>query len=327
MSENKDSNNLLRRDFLQTGVAAIGAIASSSYAWGQEKKPAGKPKFKGWIDAHSHVWTPDTDKFPLGAWNKKSELNPASFTAAELLQIANPLGVDRVVLIQHAPYHGYDNSYILDCAKRYPGVFSVVAMIDERLPNVAGRLKKLKQQGTRGIRIGPTKHADRTLVKDPAKWLESEGQQALWKAASKLNVAICPLINPEFLPSLDVMCVPFPDVTCVIDHFGRVDVGQKEEIKQLTKLARHPNVYVKVSAFYSKGKKAPPHLEVIPMINQVVDAFGPDRLMWGSDCPYQLNNGNNYEDSVALFESRIKGLSKNDREQILRDTAKRVFFD
>lgn len=327
MKKNIRPSKLARREFLQAGIGTIGVIASSNYVLGQETKSSDKPKFPGWIDAHSHVWTPDTDKFPLGAWNKKSELKPASFTATELLGIANPLGVDRVVLIQHAPYHGYDNSYVLDCAKRYPGVFSVVAMIDERLPKVAARLKKLKQQGTRGIRIGPTKHADRTLVKDPPKWLEAKGQQALWKAASKLNVAICPLITPEFLPSLDVMCKQFPDVTCVIDHFGRVDVGQKEELKQLTKLARHPNVYVKVSAFYSKGKKAPPHLEVIPMINQVIDAFGPDRLMWGSDCPYQLNNGNTYKDSVALFESRMKGLSKNDREQILRDTAKRVFFD
>jgi predicted TIM-barrel fold metal-dependent hydrolase len=282
--------------------------------------------FPGDIDAHSHVWSRDLNRYPLGSWAKPADMQPASFTAEEFLAIAHANGVDRAVLIQHAPLHGYDNSYILDCAKAYPGVFSVVAMIDERLPRVGERLTDLARQGARGIRIGPTKHADRTPNADPPKWLEAPGMVALWEHAARLGVAICPLVTAEFLPSLDAMCAKHPETVCVIDHFGHIDPAKPDTVAALVRLARHRNVYVKVSGFYKFADRRPPYDDLVPMIRTVIDAFGPQRLMWASDCPYQLNDGNTYADAIGLIRDGIGDLSKDDRRAMLRDTAARVFF-
>ena len=219
---------LSRRTILQSGALGVGAAGLASLA-GAEPVPS----FPGAIDAHSHVWSKDLARYPLGPWAKPADMQPASFSAEELLAIVRPNGVDRVVLIQHAPLHGYDNSYVLDCAKAYPGVFSVVAMIDERLPRVGERLDTLVKQGARGIRIGPTNHADRTPNADPPKWLDAPGMVSLWEHAARLGVAICPLVTAEFLLSLDPMCRKHPETVCVIDHFGHIDPGKRDTVEAL----------------------------------------------------------------------------------------------
>ena len=68
---------------------------------------------KGYIDAHVHVWTPDTKAFPLAPDYQPSAMQPPSFTPEEILAIARPHGVTRIVLIQMSFYR-LDNRYMLD---------------------------------------------------------------------------------------------------------------------------------------------------------------------------------------------------------------------
>ena len=91
------------------------------------------------IDAHSHVWTADTARYPLAPGWRRLNMAPASFTPDELLQHARPAGVDRVVLIQMS-FYGHDNSYMLDMISTHPETFAGVAVIDQdgRRPVWAG---------------------------------------------------------------------------------------------------------------------------------------------------------------------------------------------
>lgn len=312
---------LSRRQAIQLGAAALAMpMAGCQLIGGRGAAPAGD------IDAHSHVWSDDLERYPLGPWATPADMKPATFTAEQLMAIMKTNGVGRAVLIQHAPLHGYDNRYILDCAHKYPGVFSVVAMINERTPSLRERLRDLRDQGARGIRIGPTKHADRTLNVDPPNWLNAPGMQLLWQHAAELGVAVCPLLDGAYLPRLCLMCAQHRDTVCVIDHFGRIDIDNREHVQALTRLAMHPNVYIKVSAFRNFGDKQAPYDDLAPMIRRVVDAFGADRLMWGSDCPYQLTDGNNYADALALIRAGMDDLSPSERIAILHGTAAKVFF-
>ncbi|MEO1998113.1 MAG: amidohydrolase family protein, partial [Planctomycetaceae bacterium] len=85
------------------------------------------------IDAHSHIWTPDTERYPLTAGYRRLNMAPPSFTAEQLQQHMRPVGVNRVVLIQMS-FYGYDNSYMLDSIRAFPGMFSGVAVIDQDGP-------------------------------------------------------------------------------------------------------------------------------------------------------------------------------------------------
>lgn len=304
-----------RRQFLQTAaVAATGMLASDSAADSPQQTA-------GWIDAHVHVWTPDTDRYPLAPGFEPDDMQPPSFTPEQLLAHCQPEGVDRVVLIQ-MNFYGFDNRYMLAAIAERPKTFVGVGLVDPYADGVAQRLRDLVRQGVRGLRIHP---AD-----DEAKrWTSDEAMLSLWRTARDQGVAICPLINPADLPHVDAMCAKLPGLTVVVDHFARIGIDGRvtdQQLDALCGLARYPDVYVKTSAFYALGQRRPPHLDLAPLIRRVLDAFGPQRLMWGSDCPYQVQDEHTYHDSIALIRDRLDFLSAGDREAILRGTAESVFF-
>lgn len=283
---------------------------------------AAEPQDPGDIDCHSHVWTPDVHSYPLAPGQSVADLAPRSFTPEELLAVSVPLGVKRVVLIQHTIYHAYDNTYITDVIRKFPGTFSGVACVDPSTPHPDLQIDKLRKQGIRGLRI---RQGDGGID----RWSENDGMKLMWKHAPTVGVAMCPLINPDYLPEVDAMCRSFPDATVVIDHFARIGIDgtfRDADLDNLVKLARFKNTHVKISAFYALGRKQPPHDELIPMIRRLYDAYGPGRLMWGSDSPYQLTPPNTYADSVKLIREGIPFLSADDKRSLMRTTAEKVFF-
>jgi predicted TIM-barrel fold metal-dependent hydrolase len=98
------------------------------------------------------------------------------------------------------------------------------------------------------------------------------------------------------------------------------------DVRALCALARFPRVHVKVSAFYALGAKRAPYTDLIPMIRQVFETFGPRRLMWGSDAPYQVQPPHDYTSSVNLVRTHLRFAGREDRDWLLTRTAERVFF-
>jgi predicted TIM-barrel fold metal-dependent hydrolase len=140
---------------------------------------------------------------------------------------------------------------------------------------------------------------------------------------------MCALVNPNALAPLDAMCRRFPKTPVVVDHFARIGIDgtiREAQLDDLCRLARHERTHVKVSAFYALGKKQAPYLDLGPMVRRLVNAYGPERLMWATDCPYQVQNGHTYRDSIELVRSRLDFLSDDARQWMLRKTAERVFF-
>lgn len=274
-----------------------------------------------YIDAHSHVWSPDTGRWPLAKKQTREDLKPTSFTPEELFKLAEPEGVGRVVLIQHSVYHEWDNTYLLDCYAQHPGRFSIVGMIDDRTARPGERLRDLLPKGVRGLRITPRMHGE--------TWLEGDGMESLWKTAAETGQAMCCLIDPSHLTRVAAMCGRHPQTPVVIDHFARVGADgtiRAADVGALCELAKHKHVSVKLSAYYALGQKQPPYDDLIPLIRRVLDAFTPERCMWASDAPYQVGPPNTYAASIALIRDRISGLSAGDKEQLLAKTAERVFF-
>jgi predicted TIM-barrel fold metal-dependent hydrolase len=313
--------NTTRRDFLQTAALGTGALLMhSSTTQDAVAADEEKPLKKGFIDAHSHIWTPDTKGYPLGKGFLKKNMKPASFTPEQLFSHAKPVGVTRVVLIQMSFYR-YDNSYMLDMMKKHPGRFSGVAVIDEN-DSPQKTMQAMKAKGVRGFRIRPGD-------KSSDEWLKTDGMQAMWKTGAKEGLAMCHLIDAKFLPSVGAMCKKYPYTPVVIDHFARIGVDgtvHKKELDDLVALAKHKTVKVKVSAYYALGKKAAPYTDLLPMIRRLTDAYGPERLMWASDCPFQIVGGHDYRNSIDLIRKRADFLSESDRDWILRRTAAETFF-
>ena len=94
----------------------------------------------------------------------------------------------------------------------------------------------------------------------------------------------------------------------------------------LLRMARHRLTHVKASAVYALGAKKPPYLDMGPLIRRVRDAFGPQRVMWASDCPFQVDPGHNYHDSIALIRVRLDFLTESARAWRLPGPAATVSF-
>ncbi len=276
----------------------------------------------GTIDAHVHVWQPPTPRFPLAGGYTAEDMEPRTFTPEILLGHARSCGVERIVLIQMS-YYGFDNSYMLHVMQEHPGVFSGVAVIDDTAADPAAEMRRLKAQGVRGFRLV-------THNRDPGAWFDSDGIRAMWTCGAGENLAMGMLINPDVLPILGKMCARFPDTPVVIAHLARIGIGapiRDEDVAALCRLAEQPNVKVKVSAFYLMGAATPPYHDLAPFIRRVFEAFGPGRLMWATDCPYQVAPGHTYRNSIELVKNGLDFLSGEDRDQLLRRTAEATYFN
>ncbi len=305
----------MSRRSMVAGSVATGAM---SLLYGAEDSSAEKLP---WIDAHSHIWTTDLKSYPLRNAQTVEVLQPRSFTDDELLAVAGRSGVGRVVLIQHRPYHGFDNTYLIDAWKKRPDAFRIVGQIEDRDPQVARLMKQMLQTGVTGFRVGPNP--------DREDWLAGEGIRQMWKTAAETRQNICCLINPEDLPDVAKWCQQYSETPVVIDHFARVGIDgriREMDLAHLAGLAKFPQVRIKISAYYALGQKQPPHDELIPMIRRLFEAFGADRLMWASDAPYQLTEPNSYEASIALVRDRLDFITESDRRKLLCETAEKTFF-
>jgi predicted TIM-barrel fold metal-dependent hydrolase len=280
------------------------------------------PALEPYIDAHSHIWTPDVGHYPLAEGFKVEDMKPRSFTAEELLGHCRPAGVGRVNLIQMV-FYGFDNSYMLDMIKLYPDRFVGTAIVDPLGPKPGESMRELLTKGVRAFRIAPN-----YSKLPPARWLEPPGYAEMFATAAKTGQALSCLIDHDAFAEVDRRCREFPDTPVIIDHLGRIGVDgeiRPADVDALCALAKHPRLYVKVGAFYALGKKQPPYLDLAPLIRSVVKAFGPSRCMWESDCPFQVDH-HRYLDSVALVRDRLDFLSKEDRDWLLRRTAEGLLF-
>ena len=275
------------------------------------------------------MWTDDYERFPFAQGYTPEGIAPRAFYPEEILSHAKACGVDRVVLVQMI-YYGTDNSYMLHVMDDHPGVFGGIAVVDPHGSAPDREMLTLAEQGVRGFRVYGFPIQDGGAP--PESWLDGVGYERMFRAAAEANLAICALMSPDGLPALDRQCERFPQTPVIIDHLCSIGAGdaaiRQEDVLALCAMAhRHPKVMVKLSAFYALGDRTPPYADLAEMIEQVYEAFGAARLMWASDCPYQVQGDHRYEPSIALIRDGLDFLTDADRQQILRGTAEGFFFD
>src|SRR5262249_17051513 len=105
-----------------------------------------------YIDAHVHVWTADTNRYPLAPGFKPEDMKPASFTPEELFKHCKPAGVERINLIQMS-YYRFDNRYMLETMARFPDTFVGTAIVDPQDAEVEQQMAELAKKRVRAFRI------------------------------------------------------------------------------------------------------------------------------------------------------------------------------
>jgi L-fuconolactonase len=111
-----------------------------------------------------------------------------------------------------------------------------------------------------------------------------------------------------------------PTLDVVIDHMAVCPLGNPEQLRLLLELARFPRVYVKISELWAIAAQPYPYLDTQDRVRRLVDAFGPNRLMWATNWPVSLQKLP-YARAVELYRNHMPYLSLADHQQILSKTA------
>ncbi len=319
-------DDINRRDFLRRATtAAVSVSAASALSVGlASEADAGDKKTPAHpiIDTHMHVWANEPKRYPFPhPYNKNWEGPEHEGTLEMLIKDMDQHGCTHSVLVQ-VIYHGWDNTYVADCVKRYPKRLKAHGLIDPTDPKVADKLEYwVKEHGLHGMRFSAIYYRNGNHGGD--RWINAPETHKLWRQAEELGAVFNFFIAPIQLPKLEDMVKAHPSVRITIDHIGQMDLGQENpepDFKLLLAMARYPNVWVKVSELTSVSKSGKyPFTDAYPWVKRLYEAFGPDRLLWGTGYPggARAEFGRPSLDKEIDLIRRIPVFSKEDSEKIL----------
>ncbi|MDE1175296.1 MAG: amidohydrolase family protein [Edaphobacter sp.] len=267
------------------------------------------------IDSHVHVWGNDSRSFPFAPGASVPEIDAS---AEALLSKMSDNGIQRTVLIQVIHYK-WDNRYLVDVLRRYPGRFAGVCRVDPEAPSAPDDLSRWTEAGCHGVRLSPAEDAR-------GDWIGGPLMEPLWRRCASLKVPMTLLLPVSRLGSVVPLIDRHPELTVVIDHMADCPVDDPGSLAALMAMARYPRVFVKISHMWSLSHRPYPYPDAGAMVAKIRDAFGADRLMWGTDWPIKPELVS-YADRVRLYRDSVNTpfLNADERQWILSGTVKRVW--
>ena len=199
--------------------------------------------------------------------------------AEEAIALMDEAGVDRAVIVPPSPA-GDSNATGLEGAARFPGRLAVMGRFNPGLPDARDTLRTwLDQPHMLGIRMTFHKPAW-------SQWLRDGSIEWFWQDCERLGIPLM-LLAPGLIDIFRDVALRYPGLTLILDHMARRSELRDDacfaDLDELLSLAGQPNVAVKLSAIPCYSTEPFPFANLAPYLHRIFDAFGPRRLMWGSD--------------------------------------------
>ncbi|MEK9661457.1 MAG: amidohydrolase family protein [Alphaproteobacteria bacterium] len=270
------------------------------------------------IDAQVHAYEHDHPGRPWAA----VLTGPTSANGPEMVAAMDAAGVDGAILVSPFTMYRYDYSLALDIRAQYPGRFGLVTPVDAHDPAVSETVDAwAAHDGTVGIRL--------LLAHGISDAAGEDGIARLIGAARKHAMPVNVYCTQRHAQVADI-ARKVSDVTLVVDHMGLVqpfhppapDDGWAE-LPNLLALAEFDNVCVKISGAGTLSHEAFPYRDIREPVNRIVDAFGIERCLWGTDWTRAVALLS-YEQGVDAF-TQEDWFSASDRAALMGGNAARVY--
>jgi L-fuconolactonase len=271
------------------------------------------------IDAHQHFWKFDAVR---DAWiTDDMSVIRRDFLPADLAPILQRHGLDGCVAVQ-ASQSEQETGFLLQLAAEHDFIRGVVGWVDLQAPDVAERLAHFRQfERLKGFRHVLQGEADRALMLRPAF---QRGIAALGAAGFTYDV----LIFPDQLGYAAALAAAHPQQPFVLDHLAKPYIKRGEIEgwqRDLRALAAHDNVCCKVSGLVTEADwQGWQPADFRPYLDAAFEAFGPGRLLYGSDWPV-VNVAGGYDRALALLEDYLGSFSADEQQQFWGDNAARFY--
>lgn len=222
----------------------------------------------------------------------------------------NDAGVHRAILIPPS-WEGYRNDLVLHAATTYPDRFAAMARLDIEGEGALRELMELRDEpGILGVRM---------LFETPQKrvWLEDGTAERFWSAAERRGIPVMVYL-PATPEAVDNIAIRHPELKIIIDHFG-LPVSAKDTmlrpiVQGYLTLSRHPNVAMKASSLPYFTTEPYPFPTLQALVEEVVNAFGSDRVFWGSDLTHLQWT---YRQAVTFFTEEMPFLAGSDLDNVM----------
>jgi len=260
------------------------------------------------VDSQVHIWAADTPERP---WAKGAKAHrPEPLGADELLREMESAGVGRVIIVPPS-LDRTRNDLALDAAQAHPDRFAVIGKIDSQAAESRALLPTWRAQpGMLGLRFNFKRNLTRLTDPDYMAWV--------WAAAEQAGVPIYVGVTHATVCHVDAIAARHPRLRLILDHMalagGVKDEAAFSDFNQLLAIAKRPNVVVKVSALPCYSTAPYPHRNLHPYVRRVYDAFGPQRMCWGSDLSRLRGS---YRQCVTMFTEEMPWLTTGDLEWIM----------
>ncbi|MFG1624086.1 amidohydrolase family protein [Kribbella sp. NPDC049227] len=274
------------------------------------------------VDAHHHVWDLTVRE---QSWMAGPELDPIrrNFAVEDLAPLAAAAEVTATVLVQTVGLVE-ETAEFLEVAASNELVAGVVGWVDLTADDVATALSGLLARPD-GLYLKGIRH--QVHDEPDVDWLLRPEVRRGLAAVADAGLVYDLLTKTPHLPAAISTARACPQLTFVVDHISKPVIGESLEpwASQLRELAALPNVTCKLSGMVTEASWTdwkPADLQ--PYADVVLDAFGPDRVMFGSDWPVCLLAAT-YAQVVETAETLTAGLSPAEREAVFSATATRTY--
>lgn len=260
------------------------------------------------VDAQIHLWG-------SGLPSNLSHRQVTSFTPAEAIALMDEAGVEAAVI--HPPGWDPNSTQMASAAVRdYPGRFAIMGSVPLDRPEARDGIANWRTQpGMLGLRYG--------FLNDPARrWLYDGSLDWLWAAAEKADVPIAALAT-DSLKEFGRIAARHPGLRLTIDHLGGrggtstlKDEAAMTHMPDLLGLAKLPNVAVKATGVPHYSSEVYPFPALHIYLRQVYEAFGPERMFWGTDITKMPCS---WRQCVTMFTEELPWLKGRDLELVMGD--------
>lgn len=273
------------------------------------------------VDAHHHLW--DLAVRPQPFLDSNPVLAPLrrAFSLANLAPLAAAAGIGRTVVVQTVTEPA-ETTELMALADAGGLIAAVVGWADLTDARVGESLASLRA-APGGQFLAGIRHP--LLTEPDPLWLSRPDVRRGLNAVAAAGLVFDLVLPPALLPAAVRAVADVPDLTFVLDHLGNVDVtadGPPDAAwaRSFRALAALPNVVCKLSGILGEATadRLRPYAEI------ALEAFGPERLMFGSDWPVSTLSGG-YGDVVAAARALTAGLTAPERAAVLADTACAVY--
>jgi L-fuconolactonase len=316
--------SVTRRSFLAQTAVAVAAGAAAAQA--NEQLPI--------VDTHQHLW--DLNRFRLPWLADAPEVLRRSYSTADYAEATRRLNVQQPIYMEVDvdPSQKLAEARYIAGLKRDPGVTPVAAVVGgdpagDGFVNYVKEIKALGRtiKGVRQVLHNPSSPQGYCLREAFVRGVRLLGAQGL-------SFDLC--MRPTELRDALRLTDECPDTRFILDHCGNADVrvfrrGAEQAAhnpdqwrRDIEALARRPNLVCKISGSIARAPRGWTADDLAPVVNQCLDAFGPDRVVFGGVWPVCLL-GATYRQWVEALRQIVASRPQADRRKLWADNARRLY--